>query len=460
MTWWALNKQFLPFFILFFFIFSSCEQSDDIGLGLGNFNEVGVVFTDTFSVETSTILLDSVVTDQSDLLMIGQYQDPKFGVISARSFMEFIPLIDTFALEASNPVIDSVVLILPHTYNYGSTIGKQNFEVYRLTGDFNDSLNFNNTIINSNATLLNKDNLPFEVNTQDIIDQTEIGINLDKTFGEELINIIQNNLGTNVSDFDFTESFKGLVVGPSNSDNAAILGFAPLGVNFRLNIHYHQDGESESFLFQFFPNIVRSFSNIQGDKSGTVIENLSLSNSLSINETGNELYLQSGLGIVPKIEFPFLQDFVEDNSIIINRAVLVFYPAELESEEFPYPTTLTLLELDQDNKTVRDIDNNWQFVQVNGVNPFSNVQPVIFEFDEISGSYRAEITLQLQLMLNGQKEVSALAIREQNNLVGPNPNVLFNQISTRRLLLTPFNSNSTDGRHLKLELFFTRVESN
>lgn len=459
MTWWVLSKYFL-FFILSLTILSSCEQSDDIGLGLGNFNEVGVVFTDTVSVEASTILLDSIITNRADVIMIGQSEDSKFGKITAQGYIQFNPLIDTFALEATTPIVDSVILVLPHIYTHGKTTGKQNLEVYRLTGEFNDSLSFNTSIVNASNTLLNKDAVPFEVNTQGIIDQTEVGINLNTSLGDELITIILNNLGQNAGEVDFTKDFKGLLVRPSNSDDGAILGFSSLGINFRLNVYYHQDGESDSFLFQFFPNVVNSFSNIKSEKSGTAIENLSTSNPLPINETSNELYLQSGIGVTPKITFPFLQDFVDNNNVIINRAVLVISPSEIESDEFPFPSTLTLLELDENNSPTRDLNNFWQFVQTNGVNPFANTQPIRFIFDEISNTYRAEITLQLQLMLNGQKEVSSLGIIEQYNLTGPDINILFNQISTRRILLKPFKNDPTDAKHLKLELFYTKVGNN
>ncbi len=72
-------------FLSLFFLLSACNKADSV-LGLNaldpsdllNANQV-----DTFTLETYTIVEDSVITDNPAFSLLGSYNDPQFGTFDA-----------------------------------------------------------------------------------------------------------------------------------------------------------------------------------------------------------------------------------------------------------------------------------------------------------------------------------------------------------------------------------------
>jgi hypothetical protein len=76
-----VGKPFLGYaFVIFVLFLISCE---DPGILKGDQNfgksSLRTVFVDTFSVVTSTILVDSLPTTGTNQLMLGRYQDAYLG---------------------------------------------------------------------------------------------------------------------------------------------------------------------------------------------------------------------------------------------------------------------------------------------------------------------------------------------------------------------------------------------
>ena len=108
----------------------------------------------TFSMTAQTIndsapliYNDNVRSDSSFVLrnyLCGAYNDPIFGQSSASLYIQFRPDQKPSVVGMKLP-IDSVVLVLPYTYNYdqyGDTTAVQHFTVSRLTEDMNFNTNY------------------------------------------------------------------------------------------------------------------------------------------------------------------------------------------------------------------------------------------------------------------------------------------------------------------------------
>jgi len=72
--------------VLLTVLFFSCENPSDIGFDFdGNANATSV-FTDTLSLDVSTIISDSAVNGKSSYILAGMVNDPVFGLIKASSY--------------------------------------------------------------------------------------------------------------------------------------------------------------------------------------------------------------------------------------------------------------------------------------------------------------------------------------------------------------------------------------
>ncbi len=92
-------------------LFLACEDPQDIGKDLQPQNQdFGVLFTDTVTVRTSTVLVDSVRTSISNYMLAGQYMDAKLGTVTAKTFFQArFSGSDTTYILAESPVYDSLV---------------------------------------------------------------------------------------------------------------------------------------------------------------------------------------------------------------------------------------------------------------------------------------------------------------------------------------------------------------
>ena len=85
---WLVNKTRFVGSLLFLstliaVVLSACEPPSEVGITPAN--EIGIVFTDTITVKVSTVLTDSVRTNNGQFLMSGGFKDANFGTVSAVS---------------------------------------------------------------------------------------------------------------------------------------------------------------------------------------------------------------------------------------------------------------------------------------------------------------------------------------------------------------------------------------
>src|SRR6478735_4910606 len=90
-------------------LFGCAESESTIG-----FSEVDskpqTVMIDTFTVRTSTVLLDSVNSSGASKIIVGSYVDPVLGRISSSSYLQIGPSTASWTID-NDAVFDSVALI-------------------------------------------------------------------------------------------------------------------------------------------------------------------------------------------------------------------------------------------------------------------------------------------------------------------------------------------------------------
>jgi len=193
---------------------------------------------DTFELVTYTIEEDSIITDNASNVVLGSYNDPKFGTFDAHFYTQF-------RLEGFNPEfgdvntiqIDSFVLALKYVGYYGD-LSPQQFEVYEMNEPiYLDSTYYSFTTIATKPTNLvapGKGLIYPKPLTKTVIGtgtdtdtlESQLRIPLDTNKAWSIINEAASGNGTFSSNENFLNYFKGICVKTNNGLQASGVGAA------------------------------------------------------------------------------------------------------------------------------------------------------------------------------------------------------------------------------------------
>lgn len=368
MTWLAKGRNVL--FLLPVLAMLACEDPSDIGASLISANQVNVLFTDTLTVRSSTLLLDSVNLSNPNILLAGRYNDPLFGATEARSYFE-VANIDS--LSAPPQRVDSVILKLVYTtvhYAYGDTNRTLTLSAYALQESMSTSKKY------LNYTTIPYDNTPlgrvtfkptpviFKSARKDTIARYDtLKIRLSTSFANYLAGI------STKAQSRFKAEFKGFAVVANATDNAAVLGFS---TSFSKMEMFCKNADGTSRKIIYYPSLVNGlgaeqnarYTYVQANRQGTAISGLNqVGKSLLSSQTNNLLFFQTSTGVVPKLEFPTLNALRQSGKVSINKAELVFDVVPgTASDQTPLPTILALADINESNQILKNTDGTRKFV--------------------------------------------------------------------------------------------------
>ena len=265
-----------------------CNHPDVIGLELPGAARFTISNDSIQQFETSTISEDSLRSDESLHLLLGQINDPIFG-LNQGGFITQMLLPSNNISEISNVIVDSVKITYSYSQFYGdlNESGDLNIMVYELEEDiYKDSVYYSNFISQNSTENISTGHKIYD---GDSSQSSYIDINIKNSFGEYLL----DQTGTNymVDNESFLDFFKGLAVQATASNT--ILYLNPNADKSRFSIYYHEIGidTAVSLDFELGGNSAR-------------INQFNSKDSTSINmELGKE-YLQSMAG--HKMKFRFL----------------------------------------------------------------------------------------------------------------------------------------------------------
>jgi len=348
------------------FALASCS-SDGSTLGLGTEGDFNVGYLDTVTVRTSTVMLDSLPTSGTGTLMVGRYSDPKLGVTESQIFMEMSNGTG-WSQPSSKATFDSMVLILPYAgYYYGDTTGTTELHVYQASKAFTtyplplfwqyegrrpyfitspSGYFFNSSHVDYTTEL---GTIAFKPRPQG---KDSIHIRLPDALGKAWLEEAKKETNYFASLTTFLERFRGITV--KATSGSSIVGITGASVKIRL---YYKDRVSElvTQLKYELPYSSTSFvfNRITADRTGTLLENLGPAKKIIYSkDTDNETYIQSGLGVLTKIEFPHIESLLEiEGMMAVNDATLTIEPVKKTFPvTTPIPPTLVLFRTDKSNQ--------------------------------------------------------------------------------------------------------------
>lgn len=348
----------------------SCTTDDTVYEVGSDFieNSIQLRVIDTFAIKAGTFKLDSLVTSNTNRILLGNVKDETLGTLTSKSYMQLVS--NTYAID-TKAVYDSIGFVLNYdSYYYGDTTKVQTYKLHRITETVEpkDADDFYNTSsLTYDSAILGQTS--FKPNPNKSTDS--VFIKMDDILGEEIFTkIIDNDINTTD---DFLQYFKGLAIVPDLSESNHVLGFnaqstANTAGNSSMRLYYSindDDSEDNNYYVDFIvPSADKQFNEIQTDLSSTIIgdfvdnEEIKLSSS-----TNNSIFTQAGTGLTSRIEIPSIKKLAEisENATTLS-AILTFNPLKgTFNKSTPLPSTLSVYVVDHKNRILKqltDIDGN------------------------------------------------------------------------------------------------------
>ncbi len=352
---------------------------------------------DTFSLQLSTMKVDSVITSATGVALLGKATDIESGEITSDAFFKIAKTGDTFN---TDEVFDSLTLVMKHSgYHYGDTAALFSFKVFLLSEEpeFED----NGKLYNTSRAKYNPD--PIGVRTYipepNNVDETEVEIRLSDELGQLLTDTLKEGSGLTPSDFD--DWIPGIALIPDTVNNRAVIGYKASADSIYLRLYTHLTLIEEKEIYHDFPLISPDyqFNRIKGDPGTSALLKLdSYKKLLPEQEFQYTALQQGGVGYFTRVDFPgvnTMQTLREEGHIV--KAYLIL---EVKEDTYPYkdpPPLLSLLEVDRVN-------------QFKGYLSDGNGQSVVAHLESTGKmyEYEARYTFDITHFLNGMVEADVI----------------------------------------------------
>ncbi len=327
--------------------YTSCTNSDEIGLNLTPPGERFHYIVDSSTVITATTLRqDSITSEKRTSSLLGSMNDPIFGRSTA-SLITQLRLSSNEVDFGVNPQIDSIVLLLKYKGSYGDTTQLQSMKIYELTNDL-----YFDTTYYSNHKMTGAYNPEASIGTYSYYpkpNQDSVLIRLSNDFGNKLLKTDTSHLSNNTTWLSY---FKGLYLKSDEVEQGgSIVYYDFTNGKSRLQIHYHND-TTDSLLYEVVINSNCSWVNLfNHNYSGTPIEN-------QINDsvyTHPQVYVQSMGGLRSKLKVDLPEAILSkiNTGVTINKAELIItLPDDPTASSFQLPASMRVFNVGANNQNV------------------------------------------------------------------------------------------------------------
>lgn len=408
-NWWrgaALLSA--AFFILI--CLSSCKKEDS-AYGLEGIDQnalLNSIQVDTFELQTSTQLDDSIITDNPAYAVLGSYNDPKFGFFNAGFCTQL-------RLSGENPnfgdissiTIDSLVLGLEYAGYYGD-LSSQVLEVFQL----NDTLGLETTYYSFTSksyapyNLVESGEESFVPNPdgitvigEDTVD-TQLRIPLKKSFATALLQEASSGSGSFLTNEAFSNYFKGLYVRVNNpnqlSGKGGVFYFNLNDPLSKMTLYYTQNNVKKTFDFLINENCA-DFNKVVINNTGKPVDQVVNNPGLGQSEFYSQAFKSRAV-----IKIPGMKNLPK--RAVIHRADLIL--------PIQYQTGSKYLPSDELSVLVK-IDN-----QFNGIGVFGL-------YDPFKKYYKVDIRNYLQALVAGSIETTDLFVSPRYFVIS-SERVIFN----------------------------------
>lgn len=342
---------------------ASCDTPKEIGDDLFSV-EVGLNYSDTLSVKSSTVLIDSIYTGSPSTIWVGSFNHPVLGLAESAVYTQ-VSNIDTLFAKATS-VYDSLTLRLAYSGYQGDTTKLQTLSVYRLLDSLNRGTDyFANSSLRSDPTILGRYTFkprPIRsktINGDSILYDT-LRFRMSDTFGKELLSKYAD-VTVAAGSRGFRDYFPGVLFKSSTATSGAMIGFNP-GYS-RMTLHFHNPGDTLKYHMDYyfslsnslFPELLARFNQIKSTKTGALSALQNPGNIVSSTQTSGLTYIQAGTGVATKIEFPYLLNLKGNRNVAVNKAELVITTAD----NIDLQHTIGQLSIVETNSTNRTLRNSY-----------------------------------------------------------------------------------------------------
>ncbi|MCC5929147.1 MAG: DUF4270 family protein [Cyclobacteriaceae bacterium] len=356
--------------------FVSCDEPGYIGFYPKD-PDLYIQVVDTFTVQTSTVWLDSIPTSGNGDLMIGRLTDPLSGQISSEAYFR-IAFNASGALNLpADAIYDSISFKLKYNgYYYGDTSRQASFSVYRLAEDIvprrlppyqydEDQISyFYKPDKLYNTSTFAKSPLPLGIwkfNPRPGF-KDSLFLPIDQHLGREWFDLAKAGDDKLSKVESFLNYFKGLVIVPDPYYQGSIFGIQAENASLVLHYRKYENDVLKNFNYEF--PIIRDnsqFNKIELNPESGHFNGISRGRAKTSRDTGNTALLQAGTGLAIRIEFPGLDHFREvEQHFVINLAELIVEPiAGTYTSIFPLPAELGLLVASRDNVPVGHLSSDY-----------------------------------------------------------------------------------------------------
>jgi hypothetical protein len=343
-------------FLLPILLISCNEDRSVIGLELLKDSEMLNVGTiDTLTIEAYTVEPKHLYTTNQSISPLGSYTDPIFGNVRT----EFI---SQFAYSSSinfgdSAAADSLVVELFFRGSYGNTEFVPKINVYELTSDLDDTLEYFSDFdpsgiynpVNINITEAEVKSLNVDPENDDSL---ILKINLSNEYAKKLIDAgfeFEYDSLFYLEDSIFRDKIKGLYFETEQAgEEGSILYTEPVNVMSRIVLYYHNDEDTLEYYYYFYGSDMKiniyNFENHNGAQ-------IPFLNDQSYQDTA--VYIQSLGGTAVNIKIPDIQGLAETlGKVSINKAVLIIpvLTDSIEQEEYEIPSQLGLRSINEEDE--------------------------------------------------------------------------------------------------------------
>jgi hypothetical protein len=384
-------SRFFVFIFLTLFI-AACSEPR-LGTDIQPGSDESFLLRETgLKLELITEREDSVRTDELSANLLGCYNDPELGKMNASVYCQLRPAVSNIDF-GSNPIADSIVLVLPYRGYYGDITklkGLQQFTAYRLLEPmYKDSIYFSSDTLLRELSPLGQ--TPFiapalidSVTVGGFKEEPQLRILLNSALGAEFLS--NQTLLANAE--SFVAFFNGLYISANTRNNqpkeGAILDFNLVG-GARIDLYYRNDSnDSLKTSFVVNENSAR-FTRFNHTYSPEVLA--AINNPIAGNNLG---YVQTMAGLRLKMSITNLDTWKNNRSILVHKAQLKL---KIKSGSNAFYAANPLL-----NCVLKDAQGNLI------LSPDLLVNSATYsggDFNESSGIYTLNLARYLQSKLNG-----------------------------------------------------------
>lgn len=322
-------------FLSLLFIFSCKKINEATELGADLIPTVDNVHTFEVSLNsiTKNLLLDDPTTVlYSDLVALGDMNDPEFGQTHANVDFNIYPSsFGSYPFFNKDSVdIDSVVLSLSYQGAYGDTLnnGVQTLRVFEIskTAGFSDTVRYKYSDPNSDFATTGSELGSATYSIKNLKDTITLTRGTDTSHVNDVVRIrLDNSLGARFAQYDTSNGFKndslfrtlfaGFAIKADASGNAlsyfnlSDVSKTKLTVYFRVTVN----GKKDTTSYDFYHSTNGQSNFVDRQNGGNYLTYLN-------NGAGDKIYLQSAPGSYVAIKIPGLDTF---SNKIIHRAEIV-----------------------------------------------------------------------------------------------------------------------------------------